>query len=87
MTRREARRVRSEGILDRVTSPLRRDSGSALDLEAAVARLPSGARDVFLLYDVEGYPHSEIAGLMSISEGTSKSQLHRARALLREQLR
>lgn len=87
MARRESRRVRGEGILDRVTAPLRRDSAAALDLDTAMAHLPSGARDVFVLYDVEGYPHDEIAGLMGISVGTSKSQLHRARKLLREHLR
>lgn len=87
MARRESRRARGEGILDRVTAPLRRDSAAALDLETAVAQLPGGAKDVFVLYDVEGYPHDEIAGLMGISVGTSKSQLHRARKLLREHLR
>lgn len=87
MARRESRRVRGEGILDRVTAPLRRDSAAAIDLESAVERLPGGARDVFVLYDVEGYPHDEIAGMMGISVGTSKSQLHRARKLLREHLR
>jgi RNA polymerase sigma-70 factor (ECF subfamily) len=57
-----------------------------LDLEAALARLPGGAREVFVLYDVEGYTHVEIAGLLGISPGTSKSQLHRARLLLRRHL-
>jgi RNA polymerase sigma-70 factor (ECF subfamily) len=87
MARRESRRARGEGILERATAPLRRDSGAALDIESALERLPGGARDVFVLYDVEGYPHEEIAGLMGISVGTSKSQLHRARKLLREHLR
>lgn len=86
MARRESRRARGEGILDRVTAPLRRDSAASLDLDTAMAHLPSGARDVFVLYDVEGYPHDEIAGFMGISVGTSKSQLHRARKLLREHL-
>ena len=87
MARRDARRVVGEGILDRISAPRRRDSAAAMDIETALTRLPEGAREVFVLYDVEGYPHDEIAGLMGISVGTSKSQLHRARKLLREQLR
>lgn len=58
-------------------------AGLSLDLERAIARLPEGAREVFLLYDVEGYGHAEIAGLLGIAEGTSKAQLFRARRLLR----
>lgn len=61
--------------------------GSGLDLDQAIARLPARARMVFLLHDVEGYRHEEIAGLLDISAGTSKAQLHRARKLLREALR
>jgi RNA polymerase sigma-70 factor (ECF subfamily) len=48
--------------------------------------LPRRAREVFVLYDVEGYGHDEIAVALGVSVGTSKSQLHRARMLLREQL-
>jgi RNA polymerase sigma-70 factor (ECF subfamily) len=54
------------------------------DLARAVAALPAGARTVFVLYDIEGYQHDEIAQLTGIAEGTSKAQLHRARRLLRE---
>jgi RNA polymerase sigma-70 factor (ECF subfamily) len=61
-------------------------SGSALDLERAVAALPPGAREVFVLHDVEGYRHEEIAQLAGIAVGTSKAQLFRARRLLREAL-
>ena len=57
-----------------------------MDFETAVQRLPEGARQVFVLFDVEGYHHDEIAALMGISTGTSKSQLHRARMILREHL-
>ncbi len=57
-----------------------------LDLEAAIEALPAGARTVFVLHDVEGHDHREIAELLSVSVGTSKSQLHRARLLLREAL-
>ncbi len=58
----------------------------ALDLEAAIASLPEGARRVFVLYDVEGLRHEEIGRLLGLSTGTSKAQLHRARRLLREAL-
>jgi len=84
--RREGRRVVAEGVLERAEAPSRRSSGAALDLEAAVQTLPDGARQIFVLYDVEGYRHDEIAERMGISVGTSKSQLHRARMLLRRQL-
>ncbi len=57
-----------------------------VDFETAIARLPSGAREVFVLHDVEGYKHEEIADLLGISPGTSKSQLHRARMALRAYL-
>ncbi len=60
--------------------------GVRLDLERAIARLPGGAREVFVLHDIEGYRHAEIAELAGIAEGTSKAQLHRARRLLREVL-
>jgi RNA polymerase sigma-70 factor (ECF subfamily) len=58
----------------------------AIDLERAIAALPDGARDVYVLHDVHGYTHREIAELMGIVEGTSKSQLNRARSLLRSSL-
>ena len=57
-----------------------------IDLERAIAELPDGAREVFVLYDIEGYGHGEIAALVGIAEGTSKAQLFRARRLLREKL-
>jgi len=63
------------------------DHGSTLDLEQAIALLPAGARQVFVLHDVEGYRHEEIARLLGVASGTSKAQLHRARRLLRESLK
>ena len=57
-----------------------------MDLERAVAALPEGARAVFLLHDVQGYKHHEIADMMGLAVGTTKAQLHRARRLLREAL-
>ncbi len=61
-------------------------SGETMDLEQAIAALPTGARTVFILHDVEGYRHEEIAEMMGVTAGTSKGQLHRARKLLREAL-
>jgi RNA polymerase sigma-70 factor (ECF subfamily) len=59
---------------------------AGLDLEKALALLPDGARAVFVLHDVEGYKHEEIAEMTGVAPGTSKAQLHRARRLLREAL-
>jgi RNA polymerase sigma-70 factor, ECF subfamily len=59
----------------------------ALDFETALEKLPDGARQIFVLHDVEGYKHHEIATLLEISAGTSKAQLHRARMMLRRHLR
>jgi RNA polymerase sigma-70 factor (ECF subfamily) len=62
------------------------DTGLAMDLEGAIARLPAGARAVFVLHDVEGYRHDEIGERLGIAEGTSRAHLFRARRLLREAL-
>jgi len=56
------------------------------DLDRAIATLPEGCRHVFVLHDIEGHTHESIAALLEIEPGTSKSQLSRARALLRRQL-
>ena len=61
-------------------------AGLNIDLERAIAALPEGAREIFVLYDIEGYSHAEIAAMTGIAEGTSKAQLFRARHLLREKL-
>ena len=55
-------------------------------LDAALAKLPSGSRSVFVKFDVEGYNHEEIAGIFGCSVGNSKSQLHKARRRLRKLL-
>jgi len=60
--------------------------GDRLDLEAAIARLPAGARQIFVLHDVEGFTHEEIGEHLGITSGGSKAQLHRARLLLRAAL-
>lgn len=57
-----------------------------MDLTEAIAKLPAGARKVFVLHDIEGYKHEEIAEMCGITSGGSKAQLHRARLLLREAL-
>lgn len=85
--KRDARTLAGEGMWDTMAAPVRRSPGAAMDLEAAMARLPGGAREVFVLFDVEGYSHEEVAEVMGISTGTSKSQLHRARMLLRGYLK
>ena len=58
-----------------------------LHLKSAVDELPPGYRTIFLLHDVEGYEHNEIAGIVGCSIGNSKSQLHKARIKMRELLR
>jgi RNA polymerase sigma-70 factor (ECF subfamily) len=77
--------------------PVKRDYGSEdrrlvgsvdrIGLQKAIADLPPGYRAVFVLHDVEGYEHNEIAEIMNCSVGNSKSQLHKARMKLRERLR
>jgi RNA polymerase sigma-70 factor (ECF subfamily) len=62
------------------------DPHTPLDLARALAQLPPGARRAFVLHDVEGYRHDEIAAMTGTAVGTSKAQLHRARRLLREAL-
>jgi RNA polymerase sigma-70 factor, ECF subfamily len=66
--------LRLSGAIDRV------------NLERSIEKLPPGYRTVFVLHDVQGYEHNEIAGLMGCSVGNSKSQLHKARTRLRELL-
>jgi len=71
--------------LDAVTvAPARADL--TVDFEAAIQQLPAGAREIFLMHDVEGYKHREIAAMLEITSGTSKRQLHRARMLMRKHL-
>jgi len=62
------------------------DVALSLDLEQAISRLPAGARAVFVLHDIGGYAHAEIAAQLGIAEGTSKAHLFRARRLLRGML-
>lgn len=83
--RRQKRQVSAEGVLESIAGR-QQSPGLGVDLEAALTALPDGARQVFVLYDVEGYSHDEIAGMIGITSGTSKSQLHRARMILRTHL-
>lgn len=59
---------------------------AGIDLERAISTLPKQSKMVFVLHDIEGYMHHEIAEIMKVEVGTSKSHLHRARKLLREAL-
>ena len=56
---------------------------SRMDLERAIDTLPQGCKAAFLLHDVEGFEHREVAEILGVSEGTSKSQVHKARMKLR----
>jgi RNA polymerase sigma-70 factor (ECF subfamily) len=64
-----------------------RADGAARELEAALARLSEGYREVLVMHDVLGMNHGEIALVLQVDVGTSKSQLHKARARMREMLR
>ena len=75
-----------EEIFDTLAAP-RRSGDMTMDFETALEKLPDGAREIFVLHDVEGYKHHEIASLLDISSGTSKAQLHRARMMLRKHLK
>jgi RNA polymerase sigma-70 factor (ECF subfamily) len=71
--------------LERITVPPARGDLS-VTFDQAIEQLPAGAREIFVLHDVEGYKHREIAAMLDIASGTSKRQLHRARMLLRIRL-
>lgn len=63
------------------------DPGNRIDLETAIAALPQGARIAFVMHDIEGYSHDEIAAMSGIAAATVRVQLHRARRYLMEALR
>ena len=83
---RRNRHYDGEEIFATLAAPPRRIGDLAMDFEAALEKLPDGAREIFVLHDVEGYKHHEIATMLEISAGTSKAQLHRARMILRKHL-
>ena len=72
-----------EAVLDIAPAARTKSYDLSMDLQAAIERLPQGARTIFVLHDVEGYKHEEIGEILGVSPGTSKSQLHRARQTLR----
>ena len=67
--------ARSQGLAERTVTKM--------DLERALAQLPEGCRTAFVLHDVQGLEHREVGEIMGIAEGTSKSQVHKARMRLR----
>lgn len=67
-------------------APLERDTALAARIEAALAKLPAGYRAILVLHDVEGLSHEESAAILECRVGTCKSQLHKARAKMRELL-
>ncbi len=81
-----ARETSDTGEFSVLAAPTPAAPGERADVEAAIARLPPGARHIFVLHDIEGYRHDEIGTMLGITAGGSKAQLHRARYLLREAL-
>lgn len=84
--RRMQREVAVEELPEQPAGAALASPGTMEDIEKAIAQLPQGARNVFVLHDVEGYRHEEIASITGTATGTCKAQLHRARRLLREML-
>jgi RNA polymerase sigma-70 factor (ECF subfamily) len=74
------------GLADAGSRALAERTVAKMDLERAVAQLPEGCRAAFLLHDVQGLEHREVAEALGIAEGTSKSQVHKARLRLRARL-
>lgn len=85
--RREARIVAVEDPASHEKPRARGMAAAGVDLEKAIVDLPPGARRAFVLHDVDGYTHQEIAEMTGLAVGTSKAHLHRARRLLRKALR
>lgn len=86
--RRPSDAMRGAGALDEFSAqvPDASDAAGTVDVEAALDRLPQGARDVVVLVGVYGHSHEEAANMLGIATGTSKAQLHRGRRLLAQQL-
>jgi RNA polymerase sigma-70 factor (ECF subfamily) len=84
--RRRGKHAPLEAVPDPPADPAGGGGDVRLDLDREIRRLPDGYREVLLLHDVHGYTHEEIAGLLEIAPGTSKSQLARARQALRRRL-
>jgi RNA polymerase sigma-70 factor, ECF subfamily len=71
----------------RASRPVQENTELIMELEQAITKLPAGAKTAFVLHDVEGYRHREIAVMTGVAIGTVKAQLHRARQLLRQSLK
>lgn len=70
-------------LMDTSSVTLAEQTVTRMDLERALARLPEGCRAAFVLHDIEGLEHREVAEVLGVAEGTSKSQVHKARLKLR----
>jgi len=84
--RSRSRRELRETSVEATRGPSRISPDKTVDLERAIAALPPRARQVLVLFDVHGYTHEETSKLLGITTGASKSQLNRARRLIREAL-
>jgi RNA polymerase sigma factor (sigma-70 family) len=85
-SRTRGRKLFDDDAMIELSAGRRETPEEAMDLESALKELPKGARQIFVLHDVEGFKHEEIADLLDITSGTSKAQLHRARMLMRRHL-
>ena len=74
-------------IVSGTANPMKMPVVDKIAIEHAISQLPNGYRNVFVLHDVEGYEHEEVARILGCSVGTSKSQLHKARLKLRKLLK
>ena len=84
--RRESRVSTVEDLETLEQANLGNPTGEKIDLERAIAQLPSQARTIFVLHDIEGFKHEEIAEQLGLATGTCKAQLHRARKILSQKL-
>lgn len=84
---RELSRISFDNIAEITEVVMPDDNFTAIQLDEAIRSLPKGNRLVFMLVEVEGYKHREVAEMLNISEGTSKSQLNYAKKLLRQLLK
>jgi len=80
------KKLKTVELQEWVASP-ERDHDARIELEKAVASLPASYRSVFVLHDIQGFRHAEIAEILGITPGSSKSLLHRSRVILRKKLK
>lgn len=84
--RRDSRIIHTDTLEDFAREVKEAMPETRMDLEKAIAGLPQGAKEMLVLHDIEGYRYREIAEMLEVAEGTVKSQISRARRLLREVL-